>query len=139
MVFMKKLVLVVLLEIVIAHQIEDKVRYDNYSVYRIVPKTEETVKLLQHWQENQLDWSFWSNIGGVEVPVDIMVPPSYRIFFDDIANYEDMSASVMIENVQEKIDNEGVRPMSQAGTFSLKSYHTLDEVRYWRLYEELIY
>lgn len=111
----------IVLQIVASHPLDGKRRFDNYTVYRVIPKTENGLNILVDLQNS---YDFWTEVRSVGVPVDIMVPPNHEIH----GNTDDLSSTVMINNVQETIDNEGLRPVSAAGTFDWKHYHTLDEV-----------
>lgn len=119
---------VAVLQAAVALPVAEKVRFDNYTVYRVTPYSNNGIKTLLDWQEN-LKFDFWTSVRAIGVPVDIMIPPHYKRTFNSLLQTEDMSYTVLIDNVQEKIDGEGLRPESAAGTFDLKHYHTLDEVR----------
>lgn len=109
----------------------EKIRFDNYKVYRLIPNDEETLNILKQWEDRDglSDYNLWSPVTKVGGEVDVMVPP-YRIEeIEHMAKTRYMNASILIENVQEVIDNEGFRPESRAGSFGWTSYHTFDEVR----------
>lgn len=112
-----------LLGISIAQQLS----YDNYTVYRLIPKHNEAMKILQDWQNNRFtEFNFWTEIKGIGQAVDVMIPPHLKSLMKDVF-VKNFDASVMIENVQDRINRENVRKV-EAGTFDWTSYHTLDEV-----------
>lgn len=126
--FIIKFCFLILLQTAIALPVNEKVRYDNYTVYRLTPNNENALKTLQNWFIDRLEFDFWSPIGAIGAPVDVMVPPHYKTVVDSLMDTDDISSSVLISNVQNHIDNEGLRPVSAAGTFDFNHYHTLDEV-----------
>lgn len=111
----------------------EKVRFDNYRVYKLTPNDEESLDILRAMQENDelTDYNFWGSPVAVGVPVEIMVSPSMVTVIEDLAESRGMNYSIMMDNVQHYIDNEGLRPESRAGSFDWTSYHTFDEVSGW--------
>lgn len=108
----------------------EKIRYDNYKVYRLIPNDEETFKILKQIEVGGelSNYNFFSPLVKVGDPVDLMVPPHQVDYIENLAKSRGMNASVLMENVQKYIDNEGLRPESRAGSFDWTSYHTYDEV-----------
>ncbi|KAJ8977788.1 hypothetical protein NQ317_014694 [Molorchus minor] len=73
---MKLLVFVMALLAVGATEVSQKVRYDNYRVYRLTPKDEQAFQLLKQMEEVEIsDYDFWSHVVSVGSPVDVLVPP----------------------------------------------------------------
>ncbi|XP_018573035.1 zinc carboxypeptidase-like [Anoplophora glabripennis] len=121
--------LLALLALAVSLSVAEKLRFDNFRVYRLIPNDEETLNILKQFEDTEelSEYNFWSPPLKVGGEVDLMVPP-YR--FDEIENMaksRGMNASVFIEDVQELIDNEGLRSQSRAGSFGWTSYHTLAE------------
>ncbi|XP_018573034.1 zinc carboxypeptidase [Anoplophora glabripennis] len=126
---MKMRFLFPLLALGVTLSLAEKIRFDNYKVYRLIPNDEETLDILKQMENtDQLsEYNFWSPVIKVETPVDLMVPP-YRVdYIESMAKSRGMNASVLMENVQKYIDNEGLRPQARAGSFGWTSYHTYDE------------
>lgn len=122
--------LIVLFTLAIGLSLAEKVRYDNYKLYRLIPNDEETLDILKKLEntEELSEYDFWSPVVKVGMEVDLMVPP-YRVEeIEHMAKARGMNASILIDNVQEVIDNEGFRPESRAGSFGWTNYHTLAEV-----------
>ncbi|XP_018574461.2 zinc carboxypeptidase [Anoplophora glabripennis] len=107
----------------------EKIRYDDYKVYRLIPNDVETLKILKQMEDTQhlSDYNFFSPVVKVGGPVDVMVPPHQVDYIENLAKSREMNSSVVMQNVQKHIDNEGVRPESRAGSFDWSSYHTYDE------------
>lgn len=126
-----------LLQISIAFPTEAEERFDNYTVYRITPKTDYAVEILQDWHDKQNEFDFWLPVKGVGTPVDIMIPPKHNSIFEKLTDTEDMNIKRMIRNVQDLIDKENQKSVStgvrSAGSLNLSGYHTLDEVGFLNL------
>lgn len=120
-----------LLALAVSLSLAEKIRFDNYKLYRLIPNDEETFNILKEMEDTEQfsGYNFWSPAIKVGAAVDLMVSP-YRVdYIEDMVKSRGMNASVLMENVQQYIDNEGVRPQSRAGSFDWTSYHTYDEVK----------
>jgi hypothetical protein len=109
---------------------DEKVRYDDFKVYRLTPKTVQAVEALRNLEDSNSEYDFWTAVRGVGYPVDIMVAPHLKYRFNDIINSGEFDAEVYISDVQQLIDNE--RPKTRlAGTVDWTDYNTLDEINDW--------
>lgn len=122
-----KLVTVLLLCLLGASSLGEKIRYDGFKVYRVVPRSQGQLEALRMLEQYHLGYYFWSEVVGVDIPVDIMVPPHLSEEFSDLLKLQQLESSVSIENVQERIDNENPREKDQR--FGWTAYYTLDEVK----------
>lgn len=104
-----------------------KVRYDNFTVHRVTPAEESQVEALRKLEEFNTAYSFWTDVRGINAPVDIMVPPHLANDFQDFLSLQHLSSEVFIENVQERIDNEKPAVQSRA-SFGWTDYYRLDDV-----------
>lgn len=104
----------------------DKIRYDNFQVYRITPKTPKHLQLLKKL-ENDYDFSFWKSVKSINTDVDIMSPSKSINKLQEIIVNNNLESKMIIDNVQRLIDNErGVRKSD--AEFDWDDYHTLEEV-----------
>lgn len=112
----------------------EKVRFDNYSVYRVTPSSEQQLQILKEL-EALGGYSFWSEVGKVNAPVDIMVPPHLKSDFKDVLLLTGIASELFMENVQEKIEQS--EPKARGGFRSVgwTDYHTLDEVRKYAIFD----
>ena len=109
---------------------DDKVRYDNFKVYRVVPKSNEAVEILRALEESDNVYDFWTEVKGVGHPVDIMVAPHLKYRFSDALAGSQFDVEEYISDVQKLIDNENPKAGRAVG-LEWSSYHTLDEVNYF--------
>lgn len=105
----------------------ERVRYDDHKVYRVIPLTEEHLKVLKNLVLRD-HYDFWKDVSFVGMPVDIIVPPKRSIEFNDMIKEQRLPAVVYIEDVQKTIDNQ--MPSNVVGNRSMEwtDYHTLEEV-----------
>lgn len=104
----------------------EQVRFDNFTVYRVTPNSDDAVKALQQLEENPNGFEFWTGPTYSRRPVDIMVPPHLTPRFQDLISSGLFASEVYIKNVQELIDNE--TPKVKSTRFSWTAYQTLDQV-----------
>ncbi|KAF5278939.1 hypothetical protein FQR65_LT15471 [Abscondita terminalis] len=103
-----------------------KVSYENFKVYRVIPKSEHEVKLLRKLAEGG-SYSFWKEASRVGANVDVMVSSSHQNEFESfISNFDN---HLLIKNVQDLINNNKVRHRSKG--FDWTNYHDLDEINNW--------
>lgn len=124
--------IVFLLSLAIHGYFSEKVRYDGYKLYKITPRTHEGVKALNELEAAGLSgYNFWSTVGHVGDPVELMVPPYKISEVQQLATKLGLDYDVLMENVQDYIDAEQ-SPQTfddgDEGEFGWDRYHTLDEV-----------
>ncbi|GLV20125.1 uncharacterized protein CBL_21339, partial [Carabus blaptoides fortunei] len=106
-------------------------RFDNYTVYRLTPKTDEQVLKLRQLETSGLNFDFWQSPSFKNAPVDLMVPPHRHAQFAELIQALQIDTKQIIDNVQRLIDDS--TPASKSGEFGWTSYHRLDENRLWRM------
>ncbi|XP_072767276.1 uncharacterized protein [Anoplolepis gracilipes] len=116
---------IIILCIVLGLVVAQKVTYDNYKVFRIIPTTQQQVHVLRQLEDVLCDYSFWKPPTTILKAVDVMVPPHKLDEFYYMAAKIKIPFLRFIENVQTLID----RTMAQqTATFDFLNYHTLDEI-----------
>ncbi|KAJ8927937.1 hypothetical protein NQ314_019568 [Rhamnusium bicolor] len=127
---MKFFIIIVLL-LTIGHSISEKVRYDNYKLYKLTPKNVEAIQVLKELEEAAFSgYNFWSPVLAIGMPVHVMVPP-YRVNeLENIIKIIDVDSVLLMENVQDQIDAED-RPQTRDEGFGWTRYNTLDEINAW--------
>lgn len=92
-----KLIVVLLASLALANA---KFSYENYKVYKVVPRSKEQLEYLKDLQKNEL-YDFWSPVFEVGSDVRIMVSPVQDVQFREISKSAGFNATVAISNVQE--------------------------------------
>ncbi|RVE53889.1 hypothetical protein evm_001551 [Chilo suppressalis] len=131
--YLKGSLLIMLCSILMMFTIK-KVRYDNYSLYRILPVTEEHVKVLQDLQtkeDNNLD--FWNSPTPLAEYVVVLSSPNEKPKLEELLKQHGIDFTITIPNVQEHIDKETVTDYSRDGRNSMNwyEYQTLDGIYAW--------
>lgn len=106
----------------------EKVRFDNYKVYRATPTNKQQLQLLKDLESSGA-YSFWSEVGRVNNPVDIMVPPHLQADFREIAALSGIPTELFMQNVQENVEQTEPKQRNGFKSVGWTEYHTLDEVR----------
>ncbi|KAK4881665.1 hypothetical protein RN001_004984 [Aquatica leii] len=118
----------VLLIIVVLFTSSDgfKKSYDNFQVYRIIPRNEDQLNALKKLEQNP-SYILWNEVSYINRSVDVMVDPVLQNKFNRfLHNFEH---KLWIKNVQDLIDNEDVNH-SKAG-FNFNNYYDLNTVYDW--------
>lgn len=106
----------------------DPMRFDNYTVYRIVPKNDQALAILRDLEDNPKGFEFWSGPSLVGRSADIMVPPQLQQNYQDIINSDVFESQLFVQNVQELIDNERSPAKNKAARMAWDNYQTLEQV-----------
>ncbi|XP_017769856.1 PREDICTED: zinc carboxypeptidase-like [Nicrophorus vespilloides] len=104
----------------------EKVRYDGFQVYELIPVNEQQVSALKSMEELNGGYSFWIGASTVGKAVHVMVPPHLKLNFEDSMKLLNLNHSIYMENVQEKIESSSVR--THYKSFGWTQYHTLEEI-----------
>jgi carboxypeptidase A len=111
----------------VALAVAEKVKYNNYKVYRFTPRTEEERKVLLDLEENNPGFVFWKHVRGVGLPVDIMVPPHLVPMISDI-RAKNVPVQEMVNDVQSLIDVEALGSLNASPRLSWDAYYPLAEI-----------
>ena len=125
-----KVVALVLLGLLALASADDRKSYDGYKVLRIQVESKSQADILSRLDmENVFD--FWNNIR-TEGPVDIMTSPEKLSTLEKFLERNQMSYSVMIEDVQKLADMSPMQPgkpnNKQGHNMDWESYHPLDDM-----------
>lgn len=107
----------------------EKVRYDNYKVYRFIPQNEEERQVLLELQNSNLGVMFWKGVRGLGQPVDVMIPPHLQgDLVSSLSKRKDMSVSVFVEDVQKLIDEEAKTILPRGARLDWNNYAVLEDI-----------
>ncbi|KAF2896241.1 hypothetical protein ILUMI_09935 [Ignelater luminosus] len=120
-----------LLLVVASSLAHSRLRFDNYQVHRVHPKTPEQLQALRQLEESGNGYDFWTDIGYAHKPVDIMVPPHMKYNFEDFLKLQNLKSELYIKNVQKLIDQERITTKNHTRATDWKRYQTLDEIYAW--------
>ncbi|XP_060520819.1 uncharacterized protein LOC132698642 [Cylas formicarius] len=126
-----KLVFAVLAAVALSQAAAELMRFDNHTVYRLIPRNEKAVEALKKIEESPASsYNFWTMLHGVNTTVDLMVDPRKMDEFQELLDLG-IDHEIVVPDAQKLFDNEGFRPSTMAGQFTWTQYHTLDEIYDW--------
>ncbi|XP_059609890.1 zinc carboxypeptidase-like [Phlebotomus argentipes] len=115
-------------------EIADKARYDNYRLYRFHMATEEQVKVMQELEQMSDSFVFIGHARHVDQTLTMMVAAHKVAEAEDLFKRYGMTRTVLIYNIQEKIDDEWdtVLPKKTPGyQLDWQHYFHLDTINMW--------
>lgn len=116
----------VLLWLLLVIVVTAKVRYDKYQVFRLVPEDNEQLQALRKLERETHELNFWTDARGLNIPVDVMVPPHLLSEFHSAVRKNKLNSEVFIPDVQKAIDNERPARKLREG-YGWTDYYDLDE------------
>lgn len=78
----------------------EKFRFDNYSLYRVTPKTQDQIKTLQELQQRDL-FDFWTDPVPAADYVSILSGPGNKAYLEKYLNASNVGFEITLPNVQE--------------------------------------
>ncbi|XP_016927025.3 zinc carboxypeptidase [Drosophila suzukii] len=109
---------------------DERVRYDNYSVYKVKFETSEQRSLLKKLVEDRENFRLWQE---AQDELHLMITPSALGELETVIRKTNSSAKLFISNVQELIDleEEANIKASRDGSFGWTKYNSLAEIYAW--------
>ncbi|XP_063698946.1 carboxypeptidase B1-like [Culicoides brevitarsis] len=121
---------------------KEKVSYENYKVYKIVPQSDEDIEVLSELDKNAdfygLDFFRHDKVRGH--PAEIMVEPDSQKPFEEVLDKHHIDFEVTIENLQKALDEEELennKPTfrrtlnKKSGSLDLTKYYKYNEMMDW--------
>jgi len=115
-----------LLWLLLAVAVTAKVRYDKHQVFRLVPTNNEQLEVLRKLEKETQELNFWTGVRGLNIPVDVMVPPHLLKEFHSAVRKNKLNSEVFIPDVQKAIDNERPEQNLRAG-YGWTDYYDLND------------
>lgn len=111
----------------VAVALAEKVKYNNYKVFRFTPRNESERQFLLNIESNNPGFIFWKHVRKVGLPVDIMVPPHLLPMLDEFKT-RGVMAQEMVNDVQSLIDVESMGSKNASPRLSWDAYYPVDEI-----------
>ncbi|XP_026742944.1 zinc carboxypeptidase-like [Trichoplusia ni] len=111
----------------------EKFRFDNYSLYKVLPKNLDQIKVLGDLQHASPEYDFWDDPVPTADYINIMSKPEMRNDLETFLNKTGIDFVVTLPNVQEIIDSESRKPYNRNNIKSMKwdAYYPLEEIYDW--------
>lgn len=79
----------------------EKVRYDDFALYKVVPENEDQVLFLKKMHESDIGYQFWKPPSAVNEFVSVVSPPELRNDLEHSLKKRSIQSEVMLEKIQE--------------------------------------
>lgn len=108
-------------------------RFDNYTLYKVLPKSLEEIKLLEDLQNSGTEYDFWNDPVPTADYINILSKPELR---DDLENFMGaygIDFLVTVPNIQKLIDNEKKKKYTRNNAKSMgwDEYYDLEDIYAW--------
>ncbi|XP_026333308.1 zinc carboxypeptidase A 1-like [Hyposmocoma kahamanoa] len=110
----------------------DKVRFDNYTLYKITPKGSYEKKLLQDLKNSDVKYDFFNVVTPVVDYVNIMTSPDTNSSLESFLKTHGIHYRVTIQNVQDAINKQSIKSYTRnSRNMSWDAYYTLNDIEAW--------
>ncbi|KAI8424819.1 hypothetical protein MSG28_006748 [Choristoneura fumiferana] len=115
---------------------EDKVRYDDFALYKIVPESEFHVQFLKDLQHNDKELDFWNSPTRPGEYVSVVAPPERKNDLEHTLKKRSIYSELMLENIQEAFDAQiySRKKRSTRAEMHFTGFHTLEDITNWFAY-----
>ncbi|KAH8271020.1 hypothetical protein KR018_000176 [Drosophila ironensis] len=104
---------------------DNRIRYDNYSVFRVSYDTKEERMALKLFKDDGGNFKHWSEGKG---ELQFLVSPGAETKFLNKVDHLNLKAQMIVGNVQELIDSEIESASLRTDSFGWQKYNTLAEI-----------
>ncbi|XP_075982738.1 zinc carboxypeptidase-like [Anticarsia gemmatalis] len=111
----------------------EKFRFDNYTLYKVIPKNVEEIQVLQNLQNSVPEFDFWDDVTPVSEYVNVLSKPELKGDLESFLSGAGIDFVVTLENIQDVIDKETKKHYTRSDIRSMtwESYYTLEEIYAW--------
>ncbi|XP_050664217.1 zinc carboxypeptidase-like [Leptidea sinapis] len=114
----------------------EKLRYDNFCLYKVLPDSDEHVKYLNSLYEESDGLEFWIAPRDAGDYVSVVATPERRDEFERSLQKRSINYKVMLQNIQEALDNQvvGRRKRDVSNEMFWTNYQTMEDIYNWLQY-----
>ncbi|CAH0690327.1 unnamed protein product [Spodoptera exigua] len=108
-------------------------RFDNYALYKIIPKDVEQVNYLKTIQNSDAGYDFWNDPASPAGYVNVLTSPENRNEFENVLKSKNIDFEINTENIQEAIDQEVIQTYTRSNVKSMRwdGYYNLSSINAW--------
>ncbi|KAL4702761.1 hypothetical protein ACJJTC_002301 [Scirpophaga incertulas] len=124
--------LTILSTVLILPFINGKYRFDNYTLYKVLPTNVEQIKVLQELYSD-IRFEFWSDPMPSVDYVSILSKPGNQEYLEEYLKANQINFIIKMPNIQESIDKEtvGTYSRSDSGIMNWTAYYDMDDINAW--------
>ncbi|XP_045453066.1 zinc carboxypeptidase-like [Melitaea cinxia] len=111
----------------------EKFRFDNYSLFKILPENDQQYKVLQDVQRDDSRFDFWTDPLPLREFVNVMTSPGDKADLEEILQKHGIKYEIVMKNIQEAIDDETVSTFSRSSVRNMEwnVYYNLSQINGW--------
>lgn len=111
----------------------EKIRYDNFSLFKIHPQTEKDIKFLNELPKNGENLHIWKLPSTVGDYASVVSSPEKKASFEHSLRKRSINYEVMMENIQQAFDDQIMSRKRRDTRRQLfwTSYQTLEDIYEW--------
>ncbi|XP_037294172.1 zinc carboxypeptidase isoform X2 [Manduca sexta] len=119
--------------LLITYASSEKFRFDNYTLYRILPKSLDEIKVLQNLYDSDSRFDFWKDPVPNAEYVSVVSAPQDKGEFETYLNRNGIEFEVAMQNIQDTINREVVGKYTRNNIRSMRwdTYYNLNEINTW--------
>ncbi|XP_018797967.1 PREDICTED: zinc carboxypeptidase A 1-like [Bactrocera latifrons] len=111
----------------------ERVRYDNYRVYKVQATDRQGLEVLKQMEDTDVALLFLDGVHKIERAINVVVPPNKVADFLPILTNNKITYSLLEVNLQNAIDKDYAQLANRATTDRWTAYQTLDSNYDWLL------
>uniref|UniRef100_A0A2A4J0V2 Zinc carboxypeptidase A 1 n=1 Tax=Heliothis virescens TaxID=7102 RepID=A0A2A4J0V2_HELVI len=125
-----KLILFSVLALIVS---AEKVRYDNYALYKVNPENEEQLKFLKDLFEKNEEYNFWKAPSHVGEYVSLVSPPELKEELEHSLKKRSIYSELKLNNIQEAFDAQlySRRKRDTREGLYWTNYQTIEDIYGW--------
>ncbi|XP_030028982.2 zinc carboxypeptidase [Manduca sexta] len=111
----------------------EKFRFDNYTLYKILPKNLNEVKVLKNLYDSDARFDFWKHPAPNAEYVTVVSAPKDKGELEGLLNRNGISFEIAMQNIQEAMDKETVGQYTRSNIRSMRwdRYYPIEQVYAW--------
>ncbi|CAD7086386.1 unnamed protein product [Hermetia illucens] len=109
----------------------ERIRYDNYRIYQVKPRTYKHLRYLTDLETSSDSIKFLNPVTVVDKHVNVLVAPHKTADFANSLDRHELFFELVEENFQRILDEEQKDFKKRSSTYDWTGYHTLNETYDW--------
>ncbi|KAJ8714201.1 hypothetical protein PYW08_007821 [Mythimna loreyi] len=111
----------------------EAIRFDNYTLYKVLPKSLEEIKILEDLQNSGAEYDFWDDPVPTAEYINILSKPELKNDLENFMGSYGIDFLVTVPNIQKLIDIEKKSKYTRNNDKSMKwdEYYDLEDIYAW--------
>ncbi|XP_055376086.1 zinc carboxypeptidase-like [Condylostylus longicornis] len=105
----------------------EKIRYDNYRLFKVISKNERSLEFLKKFEDK---FDFWKEPISIDDFSTVLISPEQLEEFKDLMKTNEIDIEETVSDVQKLIEDTSPSSLTKSG-LEWTNYHPLDEIYEW--------